>query len=853
METWEKLPLGTMDDIAELETYNRVYYRPVYAIHKWFAPRPGSTFRILSLAALTNDKTTRNDILTTNDTNTKYIGKYLESNNFEGATILDPFAGGGTTLVEANRVGADVIGYELNPVAWWINKKIKDDVDVTKLRQASSELVEETRSDLSKYFTTTDPDTGSEAEVLYTFQTQILPCLTCGEEVHLFKNYMLANFKKNKTTDNVPGSVYCPNSDCDDRIIQTTEKVSDELTCPSCNTTFDPKSGNARNYGGTVKYTCKNGHKHDVRETLDRLDEKPKFEYYAIQYLTKSGNKKFKEFTEEDQQTVKAVEERLNNESEDLPIPTQEIIPGDKTSRLTTRNYESYRDLFTDRQLLTYGTLFQNALEFDNENIAEFLITGVSNSLKRNSMLAKWNYHENHKKAENVFARKSYIPRVATVEPNPINTIDNVTSVGNFLGFVADAKEYCQNPFEMVKEDGDTEKYPIQNERISEGSVRSLKCKTSENIELEDGEVDYVITDPPYYDNIQYSELSEYFYVWLQQVLGDRYDEMAPDHVPSAREIVKNDRTGKDSEFFVKTLANVFSESHRVLKDDGELIFTYHHSNNKAWAVILEAVIESGFTITGAYPVQSEMPGSMTVKELDNAEYDILIFANKENTDEDITLEELRQDLYFELQDMIAEEQERHENLSTADLGVILRGKSMYYYSKHYPDVYTDGEQVGIEEVLDTVDSVIEQALERTVNLPQSIDPITQAYAAFCQRGGEDYDDLNKHLLAKNLNVSDLEDEKLVKGPRNKKKPMTADERINYIEGKLNSNGDNGHALLDIDRVQYLYHLYKTDQNTTEYLKEWKSDDLEDLAEFMADVSGDERYENVMDMTLQQF
>jgi hypothetical protein len=212
---------------------------------------------------------------------------------------------------------------------------------------------------------------------------------------------------------------------------------------------------------------------------------------------------------------------------------------------------------------------------------------------------------------------------------------------------------------------------------------------------------------------------------------------------------------------------------------------------------------------------------------------------------------------------MIAEERERHDNLGQADLGDILRGKCMYYYSKHYPNVYSEGEEVGIDEALNTVDSVIEQILEGSVNLPASIDPVTQAYAAFHQRGFEDYDELNKHLLAKNLNVSDLEDEKLVKGPRDKKEPVTADERINYIESKLNSGSgpqqtlgnsdDNADNLLDIDKVHYLYHLYKTDQNTVEYLKEWKSSDLEDLADFIADVTGDERYERVMEMGLQQF
>jgi len=269
--------------------------------------------------------------------------------------------------------------------------------------------------------------------------------------------------------------------------------------------------------------------------------------------------------------------------------------------------------------------------------------------------------------------------------------------------------------------------------------------------------------------------------------------------------------------------------------------------------VILQALIQSGFTIAGAYPVQSEMPNNPHISDLDNAEYDILIFANKERTNEEITLTELRQNLFFELQDIIAEEQERHDDLGQADLGVILRGKCMYYYSKHYPNVYSEGEQVDIDTALDTVDSVIEQILEGSVNLPQSIDPLTQSYAAFYQRGMEGYDELNKHLLAKNLNVSDLEDEKLVKGSRDRKEPVTADERINYIEGKLNQNGKGSDSLLDIDKVHYLYHLYKSDQNTVEYLKEWKTDDLQALADFMADVTDDERYESVMEMGLQQF
>lgn len=888
METWEKLPLNLMDEMAEKESYRRDVYRPIYSLHKWWARRPGSTFRCLGLAALTDDDVTKSDILTKRNSGT-HDGLYInpdKSKIEQDVTILDPFAGGGTTLVELNRLNANTVGYELNPVAWWIQKKSTDDVNLDILKQELDGILKKARNELQEYYTTTDPDTGQSCEVLYYFQSQYIPCLTCDESVQLFKGYELAKPMKTR-----PGILYCPNEHCDDRIIEfqdrkkgldkgktvtlqdggvaTVSEDGNEI-CPTCGTEFDPSEGNA----GWGKYTCSNGHKHDIKETLKRKDENPQFSYFAIQYATRSGDKRFKEFDREDQQKVEAARNRLEELWNDLPIPTQTIPEGMAmtTGALRNYNYDRFSEIFTDRQLLTYGTLFKTALEVaekdftdaDAQNISEFLITAISNSLEYNSKLCKWNAR-NGGYGGHTFTRHAFIPRVQPIEPNPINETGTLSSVQNFGEKVVRAKEYCAEPFEKIKNHstGDVEQFYVNGESISEDRVDDLHCSTSERLDEEDESVDYIITDPPYYDNVQYSKLSDYFYIWLHECLSDTYKEFEPELVPKAREIVSNENAQKDEEFFIESLSNVFSESHRVLKSDGEMMFTYHHNENEAWSVILEALIKSGFTVAGAYPVQSEMPGSTHISELDNAEYDILIFANKERTEEEITLPELRQNLFFELQDMVAEERERHEDLGPADLGVILRGKCMYYYSKHYPNVYSEGEEVGIDEALDTVDSVIEQILEGSVNLPASIDPLTQAYAAFHQRGFEDYDELNKHLLAKNLNVSDLEDEKLVKGPRDKKEPVTADERINYIESKLNSgsgpqqtlgNGDDeADNLLDIDKVHYLYHLYKTDQNTVEYLKEWKSSDLEDLADFMADVTGDERYERVMEMGLQQF
>lgn len=845
LETWEKLPLELMDEFAEREGYRRDVYRPVYSMHKWWARRSGATFRMLGLAALTDDSVTQSEILRENPSGS-YDGLYLQhqDDDLEDATILDPFAGGGTTLVEANRLGADTIGYELNPVAWWTIKKSVDEVDLSKLESEFDEMLEDVREEVGRFYTTENPTTGNDCEILYSFRSQRIPCLTCDEEVNLFSRYSLAKKKRN-----AKAAVYCPNPDCEHGVIELDRDPSDEETCPECNEDFDPSDGNY----GYGKYTCSNGHKHDVKETLQRMDEKPTFDYVAIQYETPRGKKRFKTPTDEDLEKIEEVRQ-LVEDADDLRYPTQEIPEGEKTNALLNYNYDTFDELFSDRHLLTFSKLFERAQQADDDNISEFLITVVSNCLNYGSDLCRW--HVGDQKGLDVFERHAYAPKVQPIETNPLNSKGNLSSIQNAFGRVYDAKEYCERPFEKVKnkKKGDVEQHYIQGESISEDRLKDLSCSTSEHIDMEDGSVDYVITDPPYYDNVQYSELSDFFYVWLHEFLQDSYEEFNPNLVPKAREIVANSNAGKSEDFFIEALTNVFKESYRVLDDDGEMIFTYHHNEAEAWSVILQAIIDSGFSVAGAYPVHSERSNSTHISDLDNAEYDIILFCNKDDASDELTLSELRDEIYFEIQDMITEERKRHENISMADLGVILRGKCMYYYSTHYPNVYSGGEQVSVDEALDTVDTVIEQVVEGVVNLPRSIDQLSRTYTSLLEQGEMDFDALNKQLMTKGLNVQDLEDEKLVEGTRDAKRAVAGEDRIEYIEEKLSDKDPSEEEnLLDVDRVHYLAHLYRTEQNTIEYLKAWTSDDLEDLAKAIAEATGDETYEQVMEMNLMQF
>jgi adenine-specific DNA methylase len=494
-----------------------------------------------------------------------------------------------------------------------------DDVDLDKLETEFKKVVADVRSDLRQYYTTVDPDSGKEEEIQYVFQSQRLPCPTCDESVNLFKNYKLGAYKSTS-----PAAVYCPNTDCSDRVISLDREIKDIETCPECGTEFDPNNGNY----GRGKYTC-GKHKHDVKETLQRLDERPTFDTYALKFKTSEGDEKFKMPDDGDKATLDQVKEEYDRLKDDLPIPDQKIPQGDKTKALLNYNYEHFYELFTPRHRLTHGKLFKRAMEVEDQNISEFIITAISNTLMMNSLLCVWDPRRQY--GGDVFKRHAYIPRVEPVEANPINERGGRTSVQNFFNRVYKAKKYCDEPFEKVKNanTGDTEDIVIQNERVAEERREALRCKTSERMEEDDESVDYVITDPPYYDNVQYSELSDFFYVWLREALKGTYSEFEPELVPKAREIVSNKQANKDEEFFVNALTNVFAECHRVLKDDGELIFTYHHNENEAWSVILEAIIESGFTIGGAYPVQSEKGNSTHIEDLDNAEYDILLFGNK--------------------------------------------------------------------------------------------------------------------------------------------------------------------------------------------------------------------------------
>ena len=156
-----------------------------------------------------------------------------------------------------------------------------------------------------------------------------------------------------------------------------------------------------------------------------------------------------------------------------------------------------------------------------------------------------------------------------------------------------------------------------------------LMSGDSSYLPIPDNSVDTVITDPPYFGNVMYSELSEFFYAWLRLALKDKYEYFRSEHVPNETEIIVNEVQGKTERNFIEGLTAVFKEANRKLRDDGLMVFTFHHQEEKAWGAVLQSVLNAGFYISAIYPVQSEMATSTHIFQKANVRYDMVVVCRK--------------------------------------------------------------------------------------------------------------------------------------------------------------------------------------------------------------------------------
>lgn len=125
-----RFDISFVAELALREKQLQQNYRPVIAVHKWFARRPGTLFRALLLAEFAEGNLAE---------------AFYRPHSMAGLRVADPFMGGGTPLIEANRIGCDVVGFDINPMAWWIVRQEIDWIDLCGMVSGLFETASDTR------------------------------------------------------------------------------------------------------------------------------------------------------------------------------------------------------------------------------------------------------------------------------------------------------------------------------------------------------------------------------------------------------------------------------------------------------------------------------------------------------------------------------------------------------------------------------------------------------------------------------------------------------------------------------------------------------------------------------------
>lgn len=590
----DSFPFEEFYDIAELESWRKELNRPLYHIHKWWARRLGSVFRAILIGSLSPA-----------GNNSKF--NFYRPIRFPNKIIFDPFMGSGTTLGEALKLGCRVIGRDINPVAYFAVRNALSSHSRQKLIAEYDSIKRDISNNIHHFYEAILPN-GERTQCLYYFWVKVLNCPACGNAVDLFDSYMFARHANPSRHPFV--RAICPNCN---RILRILHDAT-ETTCHACTFRFEPKKGPARG----AKAVCRHcQHVFSIKDAASRAGHPLKHRLYAKLVLKASGEKQYLEADKFDQDLYAEATKKLSERGRDFL--KGQLRPGYNTKQVINYGYRYWHEMFNDRQLLCLGMLADRIRCIGDEQLRELFACLFSGVLEFNNMFASYK-GEGTGAVRHMFAHHILKPERMPLEANPWGTTKSSGSFSTlFHSRILRMLDYCENPFELVVANKDgrlTGKKifglsdPIAHEvaetyRAFDGQKRLyLSCGDSGSTDLPSRSVDAVVTDPPFFDNVHYSELADFFYVWQKYILGS--SETSQQTTRSDREVQHT-----EAKVFVSRLKGVMEECNRILKPRGLLVFTYHHSRTEGWRNILDATIGAGFVIVATHPIKAELSIAM--------------------------------------------------------------------------------------------------------------------------------------------------------------------------------------------------------------------------------------------------
>lgn len=586
----DHFPFEFLSALAKRESWRKEVHRPIYHVHKWWAKRLGSVFRGLALGCVLGE-------------DEDLAEAFYQSHDFPSSVVFDPFMGSGTTVGEAHKLGFAALGRDINPVAAEAVRVALGQLRATQLEETFAELSRTVGARIRRLYRTED-SRGRLAQVLYYFWVMQAPCPACNLAVDLFPSWVRARNAYPQRHPEV--RILCPSCGALFQGLYTDA----EATCPVCDLRFDQNKGTVRG----AKAMCSScGHTFSVRNAIARGGGTPQFRLYGKLVLTKDGGKEYLPATDEDQEAYQTCAEKLRRElkRDTFRLPTVELQDGYNTRQAMSYGFRQWRDFFNARQLLALGWLQESIAALPEEKGRDAFLTLFSGVLEFNNMFASYK-GEGTGAVRHIFSHHILKPERTPIEANVWGTTKSSGSFsGLFRGRLLRAIHYRHAPTEL-KGAANDQGAVVCSPEIS-GAFRQwrengsyepraiyLSCGDSAATGLAERSVDLVLTDPPFFDNVHYSELADFFFAW-QQLTPRGFIK----GVASTR--AEGEVQDTDAGRFAEKLRAVFAECHRVLKDQGLLVFTYHHSRDSGWTAVAEAVLDAGFTIVNGHPLKAEM------------------------------------------------------------------------------------------------------------------------------------------------------------------------------------------------------------------------------------------------------
>jgi len=701
--------------------------------------------------------------------------------------VLDPFAGGGAIPLEALRLGCETYALDYNPVAVLLNKAVleypqqfghagaiervplppKRESKYAQpalglaLRGATDEnplleavkawgdwVLQEARQELQAFYPA-DPDGSIPVGYIWA---RTLPCQNpaCGAEIPLMRQTWLARKERKKVALRLMPNPAAKRVDAE--IVQGAAINFDpeegtvaraHVRCPLCGGTIDDK---------TTRRLFREGHSGQRLMAVVLAPLRPRGRGVGGEV-----GKRYRLPTPRDVEVYHAAAVALEAKRLALreawgvePVPDEMIsTPDGKEYRTGGLLYNFtpvvlYRmtrwgDLFNVRQklaLITFAEkvrlahahLLQSGATPDFATaVTTYLALALSRLCDRNSVLCR--VIPQTEAIGFTFGRQALSMLWDFVEMQPFA---HASGWASLMGESAVIIEQCSS-----LQGSWSSQHPRFGATVSHGSATELPWP--------DDFFDAVLTDPPYYDNVPYSNLSDFFYVWLKRAVGDAYPGlMATPLTPKSLEIIdslellrgmpkaKAKECGaqvKDKHDFAVLLTRAFSEIGRVLTPNGIAVIVFAHKTTAAWETVINALLNAGLYMTASWPIHTEMQARMRAQESAALASSVYMLCRKRATQEVGEFVEVRREIDTLVRQKLA--QFWDEGIRGADFFMSAIGPAVEAFGRYARVEKQSGEVVTVAELLEYVHQVVSEfALQRILQSAElgGVDTLTRFY-----------------------------------------------------------------------------------------------------------------------------